>query len=120
MAIAGSPAVRRPLPDVAVHLAEPPRVRLEGADTAGACPLRAFFAGVKRLPGVRLVAPPIARLGARAGGILPFGFSRQAIEVPGEGAQPCGIGAGAFPAYANYGMLVCLRKAGVRQRTGRL
>src|SRR5205823_5933717 len=78
--VVGVPAVRRPLPDVAVHVVQAPRVRLLGADR------RVVALGVALEPAVvadagGAAAERVGRGGAGPAGVLPLGLRRQADHL---------------------------------------
>src|SRR5262245_2623896 len=69
------PAVLDPLPDVAMHVEQPPGIGAIAADLAGPAKVVAVVRVVRR----DLVAPRVARPGASPAGVFPFRLGQQAV-----------------------------------------
>src|SRR5262249_11271751 len=94
-------AILDPLEDVAVHLIETPRVRLEGVDRE--CPaLRVAEAVVVCLAGGDRGAPPEGRGRPSTRDLFALGFAQQPVGLAGLARQPGHVGLRVVPAYTSY------------------
>src|SRR5207302_5020529 len=96
------PAILDPLPDVAVHVVKPQRVRLKRSNGSRLLEIPSTAAAVAiGVAHARIVAPGIAGIGASPRGVLPFGLCQKPVLLASQLREPAYILLGVAPAHVD-------------------